>query len=98
MRQDPLLEEALRLVQEDFFSQLEPGIFEPLCDSLIWHDEFMVFADFEDYIFTQEKVSQAYLDHDEWTGKSIMNTARSGRFSSDRTVGEYAKDIWGVGV
>ena len=98
VRQDPLLEEALRLVQEDFFSQLEPGIFEPLCDSLIWHDEFMVFADFEDYIFTQEKVSQAYQDHDEWTGKSIMNTARSGRFSSDRTVGEYAKDIWGVGV
>ena len=96
LRKDPVLEEALSLVQEDFFSQFEPGIFKPLCDSLIWHDRFMVFADFEDYIYTQAKVSEAYKDQKGWTRKSIMNTANSGMFSSDRTVREYAKEIWGI--
>lgn len=96
LRKDPVLEEALSLVQEDFFSQFEPGIFKPLCDSLIWHDRFMVFADFEDYIHTQAKVSEAYKDQNVWTRKSIMNTANSGMFSSDRTVREYAKEIWGI--
>ncbi len=96
VKKNPLLNESLSLIKEDFFSQFEPGIFKPLCDSLIWHDEYMIFADFEDYVATQDKVSKAYRDQEKWTERSIMNTANSGRFSSDRTVAEYAEDIWGV--
>ncbi len=96
VKKDPILEEAVRLIQEDFFSQFEPNVFKPLYDSLIWHDDFMVFADFEEYLFTQNKVQEGFKDYDEWTKKSIVNTANSGRFSSDRTVGEYAKEIWKV--
>ena len=97
VQKNPLLKEALRLVREDFFSQFEPQIFKPLYDSLIEDDRFMVLADFEDYVLTQEAVSRAYLDDEGWTKRSIMNTANSGKFSSDRTVAEYAGDIWGVG-
>ncbi|MFH1395083.1 MAG: glycogen/starch/alpha-glucan phosphorylase [Candidatus Omnitrophota bacterium] len=98
LNRNPLLKEALNLLQEDFFSQFEPGIFKAICESLIWHDPYMVFADFEDYIFTQEKVSQAYNNPTGWTKKSIMNTANSGKFSSDRTVAEYSNEIWGINV
>jgi starch phosphorylase len=96
LRKSPLLEEAMRLIREDFFSQFEAGIFKPIYDSLIWHDAYMVLADFEDYLLTQEKVSQAYLDTEGWTKKSILNAANSGKFSSDRTVAEYAKEIWNI--
>ncbi len=97
VEKDPALKEVLRLVREDFFSRSEPQIFKPLYDSLLGHDEFMVFADFKDYVSAQDKVSRAYQDKEEWTRRSVMNTAGSGRFSSDRTVAEYAKDIWKVG-
>lgn len=96
LRRNPLLEETLKLVQEDFFSQFEFGIFKLLCDSLLEHDEYMILADFEDYVNTQNKVSLGFMNRDEWTKKSIMNTANSGRFSSDRSVREYADDIWKV--
>jgi len=56
----------------------------------------MVLADFSDYLKAQNKVSRAYSDRSEWTRKSILNTAKAGNFSSDRTIMEYAKDIWGV--
>jgi len=94
VKKNPLLQESLRLVKDNFFSQIEPGIFKTLYESLIWHDPFLVFADFEDYIFTQNEVSKNFTDKDDWTKKSIINTARSGWFSSDRTVSEYAKEIW----
>lgn len=96
IQKNPLLEEAVKLLQEDFFSQFEPGIFKPLYDSLVWHDEYLIFADYEDYMFTQDKAAQVFTDQNEWTKKSIMNTAHSGEFSSDRTVAEYACDIWGL--
>ena len=96
VRDNPLLAEAVRLIQEDFFSQFEPGIFKPLLDALLNYDTFMVFADFEDYLRVQDEASEAYRDEDAWTKKSIMNTAKSGKFSSDRAVREYASEIWGV--
>ena len=96
LKKNPLLDEAMKLVQEDFFSQFEPGVFKKLCDSLIWHDPYMVFADFEDYLFTQDKASEAYKDIKKWSRMSLINTANSGKFSSDRTVSEYADEIWGV--
>lgn len=93
---NPLLEEVFRLIQEDFFSLEEPGIFKPLCDSLINYDTFMLLADFEDYLRVQDEVSKAYKDQDEWARLSVINTAKSGKFSSDRAVREYASEIWGV--
>ena len=92
----PELKEILKLVRSDFFSPSEPGTFEPLVQSLMNNDPFMTCADFESYCKTQEAVSGAYLDRKTWAQKSILNTARSGKFSSDRTIEEYAMDIWKV--
>ncbi len=96
-RRTPVLAEALRLIREGFFSAGDPGAFVPLCDSLMESDPFMVLADFAEYVSVQEKVSQAFQNRRVWTKKSILNTANSGKFSSDRTVSEYAEDIWGIG-
>jgi starch phosphorylase len=60
-------------------------------------DTYLLLADFAAYVACQEKVSQAFLDYEGWTRKGIANVARSGRFSSDRTIREYAEDIWKVG-
>ena len=96
IRDNPLLEEVFRLIQEDFFSQFEPGIFKPLVDALIDYDTFMVLADFEDYLKVQDEVVTAYRNQENWTKMSITNTSRSGKFSSDRAVRQYASEIWGV--
>ena len=75
---------------------MESGIFDPIVYNLINSDHFMACADFDDYCKVQEKISQNYLDHEDWVRKSIINVARSGKFSSDRTIQEYAKEIWNV--
>jgi glycogen phosphorylase len=62
----------------------------------MWRDEYLVFADFASYLDCQDRVSEAWRDQDEWTRKSILNTARMGRFSSDRSIREYAEKIWRV--
>jgi len=94
LRENKRLDEMINMIRKDFFSKNEHGIFKPLCDSLVDRDEFLVFADFKDYIDAQQKVDNAYLDYDGWTRRSILNSAGSGRFSSDRTAAEYARDIW----
>ncbi|MBD3296441.1 MAG: glycogen/starch/alpha-glucan family phosphorylase [Candidatus Omnitrophica bacterium] len=96
LRKNPLLKEVFDLVNNDFFSQFEPGVFRSLCDSLLWNDEYMVFADFEDYVAKQDLAQKAYTDRPGWTRKSIINAANSGKFSSDRTIREYASEIWGL--
>ncbi|KAA3633685.1 MAG: glycogen/starch/alpha-glucan phosphorylase [Proteobacteria bacterium] len=68
--------------------------FRPLLDSLLSRDEYMVLADYQDYVDTQERVGGAYRDHDAWTRRAILNVARMGYFSSDRAVAEYNRDIW----
>ncbi len=92
----PLLQKVLSLVEGDFFSQREPGLFTPILNSLRYLDTFMVCADFDAYCQAQQLVSEDYLHTDLWTRKSIINTAKSGRFSSDRTIAEYSRDIWDV--
>jgi len=88
---------ALELIERDFFSMLEPGIFRPLTDSLLsGGDHYMLLADLRPYIQTQEQVGAAYHDRDGWARKAILNVAGAGKFSSDRTIREYATDIWHI--
>ena len=94
---DEEIRQALQLIERDFFSMLEPGIFRPLTHSLLaGGDHYMLLADLREYIQTQEKVDAAYRDPDGWVRKAIFNVARAGRFSSDRTIREYATQIWHV--
>ncbi len=65
-------------------------------DSLLYRDEYLLLADYQAYVDCQQQVSQAYLDQENWTRRSILNVARIGKFSSDRTIEEYAAGIWNV--
>jgi starch phosphorylase len=87
----------LEMVERDFFSMLEPGIFRPLVDGLLrGGDPYMVLADLASYADAQDRVDALYRDTAAWDEKAILNVARAGKFSSDRTVKEYARDIWGI--
>ena len=90
----PALKKIIDMTSSGYFSPQNPELFKPIVDSLLNQDAFLLFADFEAYIRCQKKVSQAYLDPEEWTRKSILNVANMGKFSSDRTIGEYAREIW----
>lgn len=90
------LRETFRLLENDFFSPGQPNLFDPLLDTIYHGDRFMVCADYDAYLKAQDAVSRAYSDRDSWTGKAVVNVARSGFFSSDRTIREYAKEIWRV--
>lgn len=86
----------LRMIRENFFSQNELGIFMPIHDSLFYTDTYLLMADFKAYDEMQKKVAEDFRNAEEWTKKAILNVARAGKFSSDRTIREYAKDIWKV--
>ncbi len=94
----PILQQILHLLECDFFCPGEQGTFRPIYDDLISQDRYCHIADFAAYLACQDAVTEAYKDIERWTRMSIMNTARSGKFSSDRTIMEYVKDIWNVGV
>jgi len=79
-----------------FCSRGDPELFRPLIEDLVGHDPYMVMADYGAYAECQDRVSRAYSDADAWTRMSILNVARSGMFSSDRTIREYCRDIWKV--
>jgi starch phosphorylase len=92
---DEDLKQVMHLLRCGHFNSFEYGIFDEIIASLINpHDPWLTLADFRSYIDAQEKVSQAYRDKDTWLKMSIMNTARSGFFSTDRTMQEYNNDIW----
>ena len=90
----PVLQRVMQLLECDFFSPGEPGLFRPIFDEFVHYDEFFLMADFDAYLAAQDAVSAAYCDEIAWTRKSILNVARCGKFSSDRTIAEYASDIW----
>ncbi len=71
-------------------------MFRPIVDGLLHYDPYLVLADFDSYSRCQQDVSQAYSDRDNWTRMSVLNAARSGKFSSDRTIREYCEDIWEI--
>ena len=91
---DPLLKRAIDLIREGFFSPEHPTLFHPLIDPILNRDNYLVLADFEDYKRCQDAVSELYANHDEWVRRAILNVARIGKFSSDRTIAEYNRDIW----
>ena len=88
------LREVIDRIASGFFCPSNRNLFQPLVDSLLYGDQYLLFADYQSYIDCQEQVSQAYRDQENWTRMSILNTARMGQFSSDRTIREYATDIW----
>jgi starch phosphorylase len=90
------LRAAIDLIERGLFSHGDPRLFRPLVDALLEHDEYLVFADFESYAECQRRVSLAYTDVEAWTRMSILNTARLGKFSSDRAILEYNRDVWRV--
>lgn len=93
---NPAVKEVLDLVASGFFSPEDRNLFKPLVESLINDDRYLVLADFDAYVKAQEAVARTYTDPKAWWRSSILNVARMGFFSSDRTIGEYAKDIWGI--
>jgi starch phosphorylase len=90
----PALKKAIDQISNGYFSESDLNLFKPIVDNLLWHDEYMVLADFQSYVACQEKVSTSYLDQENWTRMAILNVARSGKFSSDRSISDYARDIW----
>lgn len=92
---EPETRAALDLISSDYFSHNEPGVFAPLCDMLLKNgDHYMHLADLSSYCRAQEAVGSLYANPVAWARKAILNIASSGKFSSDRTIAEYNRDIW----
>ncbi|MDD2320348.1 MAG: glycogen/starch/alpha-glucan phosphorylase [Geobacteraceae bacterium] len=95
-RNSPDLKEAVDLIASGHFSAGDKGLFAPLVDTLLQRDDYLLFADYQSYLHSQDQVSAAFLDEHSWTRKSILNVARMGKFSSDRSIREYCDKIWKV--
>ncbi len=97
LQNDNELRRAIELIDSNHFCKTESGLFKPILETLFEKgDKYMLLADYRSYIETQEAVDRLYRDPKEWTKKSILNTANMGKFSSDRSIKEYAEQIWGV--
>ncbi|XP_075555411.1 glycogen phosphorylase-like [Dermacentor variabilis] len=92
----PEAKKAIDQINSGFFSPSNPNLFHDLTNVLLNHDRFFLLADFESYMKCQERVSAMYTNQEEWTKMALLNIASSGKFSSDRTICEYAREIWGV--
>ncbi len=90
------LRNVIDRIANGYFSYGDKKLFKPIVDSLLYHDPYMLLTDYQAYVDCQDKVSEAYKDSERWTRMSILNSARMGKFSSDRTIREYCKEIWGV--
>jgi starch phosphorylase len=94
---EPETRAALDLIFSDHFSRSEPGVFVPLRDTLLTHgDYYMHLADLKSYLEADRQIRELCADPPSWTRKAILNVAGSGKFSSDRTIAEYAREIWRV--
>jgi starch phosphorylase len=93
---DEELARVIDLIASGHFSNGEPGVFDPLVANLRDHDPFCVLADFRQYVYAQRGVSRAWGEEDTWTKKAILNVANMGHFSSDRSIHEYATNVWRV--
>lgn len=93
---NPELKGVIDSISNGMFSRGNRDLFKPIVESLLWKDEYLTLVDFQPYANCQHEVAEAYQDKQRWTRMSILNVARCGRFSSDRTIREYCSDIWGV--
>jgi len=93
---DAELKSVIDAIASGEFSADEPARFRPLVDSLLHHDEYLLLADFRSYVECSERAAAAFGDRERWTWMSILNTARCGFFSSDRTIRQYCREIWRV--
>jgi starch phosphorylase len=93
---DPELREAVDQIASGSFSRGDRNLFKPLVDSLMYDDPYLLFADYRSYVERQEQVSLVYKDQAKWTRMAILNVARMGKFSSDRSIQEYCDEIWKV--
>ncbi|MFP4475748.1 MAG: glycogen/starch/alpha-glucan phosphorylase [Desulfatibacillaceae bacterium] len=91
---DPVLKNTFDLIRSGFFSRQDKGLFQPLLDSLLNRDRYMVLPDFAGYHHAHRDIDNLYRDRDQWVRRAILNVARMGKFSSDRTIREYNEDIW----
>ena len=90
------LRRVLEMIGGGFFSPDEPARYRSIVDALLGDDRYLLLADYAEYIRAQQEVERVYRDPEEWTRRAVLNVARLGRFSSDRSVSEYAEKIWGV--
>jgi len=92
---EPETRAALEMISSNYFSRYEPGIFAPLWDALLTHgDHYMHLADLKSYLVADRRLTELCADGDAWARKAILNVAGSGKFSSDRTIAQYAAEIW----
>src|SRR5262249_5325783 len=92
---EPEIREALDLLFSGHFSRNEPGVFEPLRDVLLTRgDHYMNLADLKSYVLADEALTATYARPDDWARRAILNVAASGKFSSDRSIAQYAREIW----
>jgi starch phosphorylase len=91
---NPELRAAIGRISSGYFSNGNPKLFQPIVDSLLYHDEYLLLADYQSYIECQDRAETLYRDQETWTRMAILNTARCGFFSSDRTMQQYLDDIW----
>src|SRR5260370_20647039 len=88
------LKGVIDLIASGFFSPEEPALHQPVVQALTKEDPYLLCADFDAYVACQDAVDAVYRDEERWTRMAIANIAKSGKFSSDRTIREYARDIW----
>jgi len=92
---NPNLKQVMDMIRDGYFSD-DPNDFKDMVNMLLHHDRFLTLADYDAYIVAQDLVSATYTDQNKWAKMAIMNIASSGKFSSDRTIAEYAREIWGM--
>lgn len=92
----PALREVIDLIGSGYFARGDSSVFKPLIDVLLRYDPYFLLADFDSYVACQDEVSAVYKDKDRWARMAILNSARSGKFSSDRTIRQYCSEIWNV--
>ena len=95
---NPALKEVIDMIANGFFSVEEPNRYQAIVDNLLNNDQYLLLADYASYIETQDKVSSVYQDQDKWTRMAILNVANMAKFSSDRSISDYANNIWNVKV
>ena len=93
---DPELQQVMNMLRDGAFSRGDRNLFRPLVDNLLYSDPYMLLTDFRSYVECQDRVSALYRDTARWTRMSILNVARCGKFSSDRSIREYYERIWHV--